>query len=467
MRYRFLLATAFLMAAGWGTIPPQLTATASAPSAVGGRPNIVVIMTDDQTAASIAKMPLTTQLIGGAGTTFTNSFVSNALCCPSRATFLTGQYSHNNGVWSNTRPDGGYRQLDNTNTLAVWLKNGGYRTAHIGRYLRGYGMVNQREIPPGWTEWYGGVGVSSAKYFGYTLNENGVLKTYRRDSQENNYQTDVETRKATEFIARSAGDTAPFFLSIGYLANHEERHGQLLTPPLPAKRHRGAFANEPLPRPPSFDEADVSDKPEAIRNLPLFSPEALARITRLYRTRLATLLAVDEGVRDIVAALQAHGKLDNTVIIFTSDNGFATGEHRIELGKMQIYEEVNRVPLLIRGPGVAHQVRDELVVNVDLAPTIVALAGITANRTMDGISLVPLLTNQAVTWRSSFLLEGASRRYFAVRTRDKIYAEHETGEKEQYDLGADPYQLNSQTTYDPLLVDRLNQLKACAGASCR
>jgi len=252
---------------------------AAAPAAV--RPNVVVIMTDDQDVASLSVMPRTRQLLAANGTTFANNVVSYPLCCPSRATYLTGQYPHNHGVVGNSPPDGGYAKLRGDETVPVWLSRAGYRTTHIGKYLNGYGAQNPREIPPGWQEWHGMVDPTTYRMWGYTINNNGTPRTYGQQDVEDPalYQTDVLSAFATNYVDRMAPADEPFLLSFAPLAPHSEI-GWASTNgnrnPRPAPRHRGTFATTPLPRPPSFDEADVSDKPAMVRQLPRLDAQAVA-----------------------------------------------------------------------------------------------------------------------------------------------------------------------------------------------
>ena len=218
------------------------------------------------------------RLLVAQGTSFDNSFASFALCCPSRATFLTGQYAHNHGVLSNKPPYGGYYALDSENTLPVWLKRAGYETIHVGKYLNGYGDLDKHEIPPGWTEWHGAVNNSAYQFYGYTMNENGTLVKYGRDPAS--YQTDVYADKAVEIVRRRAPARKPFFLWVSFLAPHvggPPTPGRSALTTLPAPRHIGRFAASPLPTPPSFNEADVSDKPGSIRTRPPLSDAAGGR----------------------------------------------------------------------------------------------------------------------------------------------------------------------------------------------
>lgn len=441
------------------------------------RPNIVVIMTDDQDASSMWVMPNVGTLIAQPGATFSNSFVSTPECCPSRASFLTGQYAHNHGVLTNWEPLGGYIRLDHENTLPVWLERAGYRTAHIGKYLNGYGVqVPPTTIPPGWTEWYGVVG---GPFYNYQINANGELRSY--GSTADDYDTDVFARLAVRFIERSqAFPGTPFFLYVAFHAPHVLPQTQV---PVPAPRHLGRFAHAPLPKPPSFNEENISDKPSWVRVLRPFGPLVVGFITEDYRRGLEALLGVDEAVHDIVAALERTGKLQNTVIIYTSDNGFFKGEHRIPTGKGPLYEEGIRVPLIIRGPDLPEGVTFEhLVVNIDLAPTIAESAGAVPGLQVDGCSLIPLLRNPLIPWRRDFLIETwlnkESPIFAGVRTARYVYVETfvlPRGEQELYDLSNDPFQLENLIDGHradgygeliPQLKKRLQELKTSTGPAC-
>ncbi|MBI4587513.1 MAG: sulfatase [Candidatus Rokubacteria bacterium] len=441
------------------------------------RPNIVVIMTDDQDASSMWAMPNVGTLIAQRGTTFSNSFVSTPLCCPSRATFLTGQYAHNHGVLTNGDSLGGYIKLDHQNTLPVWLQGAGYRTGHVGKYLNGYGFqVPPTTIPPGWSEWYGHIG---GPYYNYQINANGELRSYGSDPED--YDTDVFAGLAVRFIERSQDfPGTPFFLFVAFHAPHVLPQTQR---PVPAPRHLGRFEDAPLPKPPSFNEEDVSDKPSWVRVLPPLLPPVVRFITENYRRKLEALLAVDEAVQDIVAVLQRIGQLQNTVIIYTSDNGLFKGEHRIPTGKGPLYEEGIRVPLIISAPGLPQGVTFEpLVVNIDLAPTIAELAGAVPSLQVDGCSLIPLMRNPLTPWRRDFLLETwlaeKSPIFVGVRTARYVYMETfvlPRGEQELYDLSSDPFQrenLIDRRRPDndgeriPPLKKRLEELKTSAGPAC-
>jgi N-acetylglucosamine-6-sulfatase len=446
------------------------------------RPNVVVIMTDDQTVESLRVMANVRTLLAGQGTTFENSFASFALCCPSRATFLTGQYAHNHGVLGNSLPEGGYAKLDSSNTLPVWLQRAGYHTIHVGKYLNGYPGANRTHVPAGWTEWYGSIDPSTYQFYNYTLNENGRLVTYGSDP--GSYQADVYARKGVDAIRRLAPAGAPFFLSVAFLAPHsggprESDDPRNFATPVPAPRHRNRFAAEPLPQTASFNEADVSDKPAGIRGRPLLSSQQIANITENYRQRLESLLAVDEAVAALVAALRETGELDRTLIIFTADNGFFHGEHRVPSGKVLLYEPSIRVPLILRGPGVPRGGRvGELAANVDLAPTIVEATGARPLRVMDGRSLLSLARDATRRTGRDILIErgpgGNNQQIFsALRTTRYLYAEYSNGDRELYDLVRDPDQLTSlhadsaSQGVRTALAERLARLRSCTGAACR
>jgi len=477
----------------------------SAHAAAKPRPNVVVIETDDQTSEELRVMRNTLNLIGAQGTTFDNSFVSLSLCCPSRSTFLTGQYAHNHGVLTNSPPNGGFAKLDHTNTLAVWLQKAGYNTALVGKYLNGYGKKGQQTlIPPGWTEFHAGVNLS---YLNWTLNDNGSLVRY--GSSPGDYQSDVLSAKAVDVINRRAPEAKPLFMWVTYHAPHsggprEADDPKGLGTVNVADKYKNHFAAEPLPNMPSFNEADVSDKPVGIRNRPVLTQAKIAAIREAYQQQLESLLSVDDGVKAIVDALRASGELDNTLLVFTDDNGFFHGQHRVPSGKVLLYEPSIRVPLLVRGPGVPKGKHlKQVVANIDLAPTIVAVAKAKAGRVMDGKSLLPLFKHPSQQWGRDLLIErgpageqksGAGQmgeigngdngnqgktaapgdqRFAAIRTPRYLYAEYANGEKELYDLAKDPDELNNlafDAAYATLRAQfsaRLAKLQSCKGAVCR
>jgi N-acetylglucosamine-6-sulfatase len=456
---------------------------ALAPAAAEAKPNIVVLMTDDQTVASMYAMPKTRSLLGDRGATFTRSFASYALCCPSRATLYTGQYAHNHGVLSNGPPAGGYTRTDRSNWLPVWLQAAGYRTMHVGKFLNGYGRLSPpTEVPQGFSDWHGTIDPSTYSFYGYTVNENGTLRTYGAAGEPEFYSTDFFARRANELIAAAAPSRQPFFMSVAFVAPHTGLPAEPDDPsghatPAVAPRHANAFSSVALPLAPSWNEADVSDKPAAIQRRPPISAARAAAIQEGYQQRLESLLAVDDAVESILGALRATGELDDTLILFTSDNGFFHGEHRVPTGKLLPYEPSIRLPLYMRGPGVpAGAVRRQLVSNADLAPTILDAADGRPGRTQDGRSLFDLLEDPGAQWGRELLIEGGTDQgltFTGLRNYRWKYIEHTSGEVELYDLERDPDELVSLHA-DPALTElrgnmatRLAALRACVGRGCR
>ena len=465
------------------------------------RPNVVVVMTDDQTVEQMRAMPRTRALIGGAGTTFKNSFSTFPLCCPSRATYITGQYPHNHKVLGNQPEElGGYRGIyreqrpNGRDTLPVWMRNAGYATAHIGKYLNGYLAQRQAngkpERPNGWQNWQGSVDPTTYDFRDYCLNENDSLVWYGRRNRcpqdqpsrpgGEIHQGDNYTRKAVAYI-RNAPRSKPFFLSVAYLAPHG---GGPSTPrcgnaPKSPRRHAGAFDGIQLPPKKTFNEEKIADKPSSIRSLPRFDAAAAEQIRRRYQCRRESLLHVDEGVKAIVNGLRARGELGNTLIIFTADNGFFTGEHRVPGGKILHYEEASRVPLLMRGPGVPRRRVSEQVANVDLASTILDVGNARPTRIQDGRSLLRTAARPEGAPSRDILLENGPKLpqgyqyYRAIRTPRFKFVRYGNGERELYDLRVDRLEERSRhrvKRYDRAerrLARRLRALQECRGAGCR
>jgi N-acetylglucosamine-6-sulfatase len=454
-----------------------------APALATAKPNIVFIMTDDQTVASTA-VQRNVSLIQGQGTTFTQTIASYPLCCPSRATYLSGQYSHNHGVLHNAGPFGGYTRFDNSNSLPLWLQQAGYRTMHVGRYLNGYGVQNPdvTEVPPGWNDWVSGVGDGVFNYERWQTNENGQIFNRPGADHPNEHQTDFYGRRAAELIDQAAPSPRPFFLSLTFPAPHsgapvDPHDPSFLGTPSPAPRHRDAFAGRPLPRPPSFDEADVSTKPQIVADRPRLTPEWIAAIQENYQQELESLLSVDDAVGAVLNALERSGELDDTLLIYTSDNGFFHGEHRLSSEKVLPYEEAARIPLIMRGPGVPKGRRiGQLVANIDWAPTIVDAADATPWRLLDGSSLFGVLKDpRRESGREVVLENGVGANgvpmFRALRNSRYVWIEHKTtGEYELYDLRRDPYQLRNLEDLDShaairtALAKRLRKLQRCRGA---
>ena len=418
--------------------------------------NVVVVMTDDMRFDDLAGMPFTKRMFAEQGASFTSAYDDFPLCCPSRAAFLTGQYAHNHGVQSN-QPDGvaAFMDREPDDLLPGWLGEQGYATGMVGKYFNHYGERGAGVVPPEWDYWRALMYPrGNPSYYGYALNEDGHPRRYPESPR--NYLTSTLTRQAVDFITdRREAEDGKFFLWVSYFAPHvgegvpyarlprrdpyNDRHRYCAKGPKPAPGALAAHLNDPLPARGGYDE-DTSDKPASIRRQALERDERTAIISR-HRCRRASLAEVDRGVREIVKALGPE--LEDTLLVFLSDNGYLQGEHRVPLGKLKVYEESARVPIMLRGPGVPAGVVDRTVVsNVDVASTIVDATGAEPGRRLDGASLLKVLGGTAGP-RAGVLIRSA--RYEAVHTGRWVWARHEGGptERELYDLSADPFQLNN------------------------
>jgi len=472
-----------------------------------GRPNILVVMTDDQASTDVAQMPNVKRLLAAQGTTFADAIDSFPLCCPARATFITGQYAHNHGVGGNFYPYGWYGMKDRANILPAWLQKAGYRTALIGKWLNGYGAVDAHgEVPTGFDIWRGLLDVSAYDYYNYVMNQNGKLKTwgdadfarklvefakvevipnpgglqgvlgrlkelfgpapytYWGTEDPDDYSPDV-TGKITEDLVRAEGKSRkPFFIWWAPAAPHREDVATTLMgrpgrDPRPAPRYASKSSRYKLPKPPSFNEADFADKPSNMRDAAKSMTDAQIDQLQLdYEGRIGSLLAVDDHVKKLIGTLRATGQLKNTLIVFVSDNGWLQGQHRITGDKFLPYEESLRIPLIVRGPGVpAGETVKGQVANIDFAPTLVDVANAKAGRTMDGVSLLPTIRNPLKRPKRTVEIEALERLfegdipvnawdrpYKGVRTDRYTYVVYtETGEKELYDRRKDPHQLTN------------------------
>jgi N-acetylglucosamine-6-sulfatase len=410
----------------------------------GELPSILLIVTDDQRWDMLWAMPEVRRSLVDAGVTFTNAFTTSPLCCPSRASILTGAYPHTTGVYTQGLPLGGSGAFDDSTTIATELDDAGYATGYFGKYLDAYQSDAVRGyVPPGWDRW---VAFVRAGYFGYGLTVDG--RVHRRGSAPDDYSTDVLAAEAEAFVRSSAG---PVFAVFAPAAPH--------VPAIPAPSDRSSFSDLEPWRPPSFDEADPSDKPRHVRAFSAFTPARIAEIDALRRNQYRSLQAVDRAVGRLVDALADTGRLNDAVVVFTSDNGLAWGEHGWTKKEVP-YEEAIRVPLVIRAGGSARpRSEPRLVANVDLAPTIADVADVELPEA-DGRSLVPLLRDEPVRWRSALLIEHVRGTnpiptYCAVRTARHLFVRYATGERELYDLVADPAQLDDLAGGRAMLEARL------------
>ncbi len=501
------------------------------------KPNIVLILADDLDAttseyweradAAGKDDPLkqTRALLKDKGVTFTNAFAPTPICCPARATILTGKYGHNTGVLTNAGTLGGLGAFNgrgnDMKTFAVWLKNAGYTTGLVGKYLNGIADV-PGYVAPGWTEFNAFYDKGLQSYVGYdydmgVYNEDNDLAGTRTatirhfGSAESDYSTDVVKQQAVDFINRRSSGEKPFFLYVAATAPH--------LPLPPAPRHQpNPYSGllTPVPKRPNFNEPDVSDKSLWLtESAPARSALVDTWNPNDYRNRQGSLYALDELVASVVTTLEAKGVLNNTYIIFMSDNGYNLGAHRL-IHKMAPYEESIRVPLVIRGPSIAAgSKRNSMVLETDLAPTFATWAGLPVPADVDGRSLTEVLasTTTPTNWRKDFLMQYAGDSagkelgiaqeipggnwainftmdlptYRALRNERYTYVEFTQGlvggtltevkQYELYDNVSDPYQLNNllSTLTGKIkyadkkkeLSDRMDTLTVCGGVDCR
>jgi arylsulfatase A-like enzyme len=477
--------TALVVTASGTTTAAASTSAAPAAERQGSsdkKPNIVFILTDDLDLSSYldpSRFPKVNSLLVDEGTTFSNYFVTDSLCCPSRSSTFRGQYVHNHDVKSNKPPLGGFEKFhtngDEASTIATWMHDAGYRTGLLGKYLNGYpNGAATNFVPPGWDVWASPIRNGGYSEYNYQLNDNGTLVRYGAAPED--YLTDVLSQKSGDFIQQS-GDK-PFFLYVAPFVPH--------SPATPAPRYADAFPGVQAPRTPSFNQTDVSAEPPWLRDKPLLNPRQISQIDTLYRKRLQSMLAVEDLIEHVVDTLRQTGKLDNTYIVLTSDNGFHLGQHRLAQGKITAFDEDIHVPLVVRGPDVAKGKKvDAFAANVDLAPTFAALGEAKAPHFVDGRSLEPVLHGKSESDpRSAVLVEqytnggrpgrggGVPPTYAAIRTDRYIYVEYVSGDRQLYDLRADPDQLhNIVGTADPKIVrdlaKQLSALKSCKGEGCR
>lgn len=443
------------------------------------RPNVIFLMTDDQAVDDMRVMHKLKRKLGKHGTTFKQAFSPYPLCCPARATLLTGQYAQNHHVEGNRGPFGGFRAFDDDSTLATWLKKAGYTTAILGKYLNMYpSKKDPTYIPPGWDNWR--VPIKNVyNYRKWTLNVNGVQRKYSGE-----YETDFVGDEAVQLVNKFSHRKKPYFMWVGFLAPHSgsplehddprAKGGQLGSPAV-SNRYRNVYKHVPLPHKASINERDVSDKPIYIRQRAKRSRSELAE---LHQQRLESLRSVDDAVARIVDAVKRHGDLKNTVFIFTSDNGHMTGEHR-RVGKILGYEESAQVPLIVSGPGFnTGSVLQQKVSLADVAPTIARIARVEPGLVVDGVPLQEFAQHPKRPDTRSILFQAGPRSskperwYTAIRTKRYVYVDWLDNEHELYDLKSDPLQLRNlagKPQYQALeydLATTLDRLKDCSGASC-
>jgi arylsulfatase A-like enzyme len=408
------------------------------------RPNIILILSDDQTLESVQKMPYLRSRIApqGGWYRFDNAFINNATCCPSRATIMTGLWSHHHGI----EATGGARAYDDSDTIATRLHAAGYRTGFVGKYHLTSTVTKNAGptyVPPGWDDWHGFANNTPGWYYKYTLNENGTLVGY--GSTLVDYSTDVLRDKALHFI--NSHSSEPFFLIYAPRAPHNNWTA--------APRHVGRYKGVPVEHSPNFNEEDMSDKPTWWNSQ---APRNVNNIDAARRKEWDTTLALDDAVKAIHERVRNLGLMSRTVIFFMTDNGYAFGEHRYN-GKACAYEECSRTPLLVKyGGGTQGWTFPQLIGNEDLAPTFADLAGVSQPDPTDGQSYATMLQHRTTpaSWENEILLhgydggdndgdqQGHPPTFWGLRTPGYKYIETvDTGEVELYDLTADPYELQN------------------------
>jgi arylsulfatase A-like enzyme len=510
-----------------------LTLLAPLDRALAARPNFIVIQTDDQNAATVRAwmrsrvggvhrvMPHSMRQFARGGTEFRNYYASSPVCSPSRASMLSGQYPWNNGVQGNSGPDGGWTGWKNHSiyrrNLATTLHRAGYRTAHVGKFTNGYynkakGQV-EKDVPPGWDDWFTSSYVRGTHSYGYFLNWNGFTAgpigdpNYRPEGPgidptscrlnqlsdfwplgSCRYSGDVFTAEATRVIRRNS--QRPFFLQVDFQAPHGDVSGS--RGPQPATRRIGEAADTMLPRPPSFNEQNFSDKPPLIRNLAPFpmGPAAIERLRGAYRLYLESLRSVDDSVGAIFRTLRKEHELRRTYVFLLSDHGLFLGEHRYDWGKFMPYEASSSPFMAVRGPGVpAGAVSREVVGNVDVPVTIMRLAHARPSYKVDGRSLrrywkhpnrrsnraFPITINSGEVGEASASISAhaPALRYSGYRVGRYKYTRYNRGGEELYDLKADPSELKNRID-SPGYADvvsymrrHLRQVMGCSGGTCR
>ncbi len=509
--------------AGRTSAAPAELAPAGAPAVPqSARPNIVTIVTDDMRTDDLRWMPHVRRLLAGRGINFRNSFSPYPLCCPARASLLSGQYAHNHRVLSHALPFG-FGSFDDSRTLATSLNDGGYNTVFLGKYLNGYGLQRSRVtgqpsfryVPPGWTDWYAAVsrpprsGYGSGGTYSYwhtLLNVNGRID----DSHRGQYQTELLGELARSLVRKYHRSPKPFFLYLSPVAPHfgapreaddprprlDSATGRRVNIKTPARPRwvRGRFDRQiprasGLPADGGPSEQDVRDKPRPMRNLPELTAWERSAVRASTRQRAEALFVLDRQVARLVATLRATGELANTVVMFTSDNGYFLGEHRVRQGKIKPHEPSLRVPFLLAGKGIPHGIRYDPVTTLDLTATVLDLAGARPPRVPDGRSALPSVRRDR-GWTVPVVTEGLeaarvfrgpprapgfrdARTTIGVRTARWKYVRYSDGHGELYDLDTDPNELVSRfgnPRYAGVQA-RLHRVwltfKDCRGRACR
>jgi N-acetylglucosamine-6-sulfatase len=418
-------------------------------------PNIILIVTDDQRTNTIQYMPTVQRELVAKGVAFAHAHVVNPVCCPSRASLLTGTYSHTNGVYGNQAPDGGFAEFDDRYTLATVLQHAGYRTSLVGKYLNGYGgsRDSSEYIPPGWSDWHA-ITANGTQYYNYDLNNNGYVQHYA--DQASDYETDVVFEHAQAFAEDAMDAGEPFFSYIAPEAPHNQA--------VPEAQYAHSFDSLELWRPPSYSERNMSDKPRWMGSYDRIDAARRESLDDLRRRQLATLQSVDEDIAQLLHSVDQHGQLGNTIIIYTSDNGYFWGEHRV-VGKNLPYEEATQIPFILRYDAeIAPRTDTANLALIDVAPTLAGWAGTTMQGS-DGMDVRGYLEGTQPFGRAVHLIEshGAKRApaWCMLRGPDWSFTHYSGGVEEYYDLDLDPFQLRNRAQSTRLRTERHRLRQLC------
>ena len=512
--------------AGYGPATRSTVDTAAVP--VQLQPNVVMIVVDDMREDELRYMPETRRLLGRKGVRFVNSFAPYPLCCPARASMLTGQYTHNHRVYDVNEPYA-FPSLKDGSTLATALQDSGYATILLGKYLNGYGYMPEpgaesgnslHYVPPGWTDWRASIDHGLRRthpdkggtynYFDTTLSDDGQ----GFHGYEGKYQTYVYGRLSSRIIEQRAAADRPFFLFANYTGPHNgfpvesddvrsvvNADGESVTVESPARpdQLKGMF-DDVIKRAPGADwvDPDRSDQSEYLRSRPPMNQAERQALTDVTRQRAEALAAVDRSVERTVTALRRSGELDDTLLVFTSDNGYFLGEHGIRQGKTLPYEPALNTPLLMRGPGIpSGERRTDPFLQIDFAPTIAELDGASLDLPVDGSSMLDVARNGDVGWSRPVLTETGPkgvirdtdeagqplepedpgerdiRWAIGIRTPQYLYVHLASGEEELYDIHQDPEQYDNlvgEPGHGELLEQlraELARMRACDADQCR
>jgi arylsulfatase A-like enzyme len=448
------------------------------------QPNLLMITADDASIEDLEHMPHVQELMADQGVRIENGIAPTPICVPARVSLLTGQYSHNHGALTIEGDGGGFASFEDDGTLPVWLQDAGYDTLFVGKYLNGYGMDDDGAyVPPGWSSWRATVDPTTYNFLRSKVSRDGVAEV------KDQYSSDRLTDLSVELLEDPDRDQKPWYLWLNYVAPHvggpnEPDDPHVVYPddpesvgtPRVADRHRDSFSDLELPDKPSIFEKDISDKGHVRGVRVKWQADGKAQMREAHQQRVESLQAVDEGVARIVETLRANGQLDDTYIVFESDNGYFVGEHNLG-GKLWHYAESIGVPMLVRGPGLPQgETVQTPVTQVDWAPTFAALAGAEPTRPLDGVNVIPWLTSQAssrvVPIEAYPVMGGREPIYNGIWAGEWTYVQLRGGVEELYYRGVDPYEL-SNLAGDRRFRTQLKELRAlneefsdCSGSGC-